>query len=147
MYRLLSSLLMAVSLTLGHGLAAAQTSPIDDSLYKAFGEKAGLAALMEDFVPRLVQDKRIASFFKDTNQSNLTQQLTEQLCMLSGGPCTYRGAPMKDVHADMGITKGDFNALVEVLQISMDAKGIAFSAQNRMLARLAPMHREIVTPR
>lgn len=27
----------------------------------------------------------------------------------------------------------------------MDAKGIPFAAQNRMLARLAPMHRDIIT--
>jgi hemoglobin len=51
---------------------------------------------------------------------------------------------MKSVHADFEIRKGDFNALVEVLQQAMDAQGIAFTAQNRMLARLAPMHRDII---
>jgi hemoglobin len=147
MKRNISSFLIALGLSLAQSLAAAQNSPADDSLYKAFGEKAGLSSLMEDFVQRLVQDKRIGSFFKDTNSTHLAQQLTEQLCMLSGGPCTYRGAPMKDAHLEMGITKSDFNALVEVLQVSMQAKGIAFPAQNRMLAKLAPMHREIVTPR
>jgi hemoglobin len=34
---------------------------------------------------------------------------------------------------------------VEVLQQSMDAKRIPFTAQNRMLALLAPMHRDIIT--
>ena len=43
------------------------------------------------------------------------------------------------------ITKGNFNALVEVLQQAMDAQGIAFGAQNRLLARLAPMHRDVIT--
>lgn len=52
---------------------------------------------------------------------------------------------MKEAHADLDITKGDFNALGDVLQVSMDAKGIPFGAQNRLLARLAPMHREVVT--
>jgi hemoglobin len=51
---------------------------------------------------------------------------------------------MKVVHAEMDISKADFNALVEVLQHSMDAKGIPFSVQNRMLAKLAPMHRDMV---
>ena len=51
---------------------------------------------------------------------------------------------MKEAHADQHIGKADFNALVEVLQQSMDAQGIAFTTQNRMLARLAPMHREII---
>jgi hemoglobin len=52
---------------------------------------------------------------------------------------------MGPVHASMNIGKGDFNALVAVLQQSMDAKGIPFAAQNGMLARLAPMPREIIT--
>ncbi len=147
MRRFMSSLLLTTCFILGHGWAGAQPAAADDSLYKAFGEKAGLTALMDDFVKRLVADKRIGSFFKDTNQTNLAQQLTDQLCMLSGGPCVYQGAPMKDVHADMDITKGDFNALVEALQASMEAKSIPFAAQRRMLARLAPMHREVVTKR
>jgi hemoglobin len=52
---------------------------------------------------------------------------------------------MDKVHRDLDIGKEHFNALVEVLQHSMDAKGIAFRAQNAMLARLAPMHRDIIT--
>jgi len=52
---------------------------------------------------------------------------------------------MKSGHADLGITKADFNALVEVLQTSMDAKGITFRSQNQLLALLAPMHRDIIT--
>lgn len=147
MHRFIPRLLLAACFILGTGLAHSQTGAADDSLYKAFGEKAGLATLMDDFVKRLVADKRIGSFFKDSNQPHLAQQLTEQLCMLSGGPCIYRGVPMKDAHADMDISKADFNALVEVLQVSMEAKGIPFAAQNRMLARLAPMHREVVTKR
>jgi hemoglobin len=116
----------------------------DDSLYRAWGGKAGIRAVVEDFVPRLYAHPRIGHFFKNTNRKHLTDMLTDQLCEQSGGPCKYEGATMKDAHADLGIGKGDFNALVEALQLSMDAKGIPFRGQNAMLARLAPMHREIV---
>jgi hemoglobin len=51
---------------------------------------------------------------------------------------------MKKAHAGIDVTKANFNALVEVLQQSMDARGIPFGAQNRLLAQLAPMHREII---
>jgi hemoglobin len=34
-----------------------------------------------------------------------------------------------------------------VLQRSMDAQGIGFTVQNRLLARLAPMHRDVVNVR
>ena len=126
-------------------LLLAGAAHADDSLYQAWGGKAGIRAVMDDFVPRLFADPRTAPFFKDTNRKNLIEQLTDQLCVEAGGPCQYTGAPMKEVHRDLGIARRDFNALVEILQQAMDAKEIPFAAQNRMLARLAPMHREIVT--
>ncbi len=119
----------------------------DDSLYQAFGGKPGLEKLMADFVPRLKADPRIGAFFKETNLKELQAQLTSQLCVVSGGPCKYEGANMKDAHADMEVRKADFNALVELLQQSMDAQGIPFTVQNRMLAQLAPMHRDVVNTR
>lgn len=117
----------------------------DDDLYVAFGEKAGLAALMDDFVERLVVDSRTKPFFEHADLDNLKTQLTDQLCALSGGPCQYGGREMKSAHEGMGVRTSHFNALVEVLQRSMDAKKIPFTQQNRMLALLAPMHRDIIT--
>ena len=132
-------------LLLASAAAFAQTPPANDSVYQAWGGKAGIRAVMDDFVPRLFADPRTAPFFKNANREHLTEQLTEQLCQQAGGPCTYTGVPMKLAHEDMDIRRRDFNALVEILQQAMDAKGIPFAAQNGMLARLAPMHREIVT--
>ena len=126
-------------------LSAAQTStPADVSLYIALGEKPGITALMNDFVDRLFADPAIGRFFKDTKPANLKEQLRDQVCFLSGGPCKYEGDSMKAVHADMGVRKADFNLLVEVLQAAMDTRGIPFRAQNRLLALLAPMHRDII---
>lgn len=140
---MMKRLLLIAALLACMGSAQAQGGP-DDSVYQAFGGQPGLVKLMDDFVPRLMADPRLQPFFKDTNLTNLKEQLVSQLCMVSGGPCKYAGADMKSVHADFEIRKGDFNALVEVLQQAMDAQGIAFAAQNRMLARLAPMHRDII---
>lgn len=133
---------MAAALLLS--TAQAQTPAADDSLYRAWGEKAGIQAVMRDFVVRLQADARMAPFFKDTNRDHLATQLTEQACQQAGGPCVYKGVPMKEAHEGMAIGRRDFNALVEVLQQSMAAKGIPFAAQNAMLARLAPMHRDII---
>ena len=91
-----------------------------DDLYKAFGEKAGLEALMEDFVKRLVEDPRTRPSFERADLANLKTKLVDQLCELAGGPCKYTGMDMKTAHAGMNVQKSDFNALVEVLQKSMD---------------------------
>lgn len=116
-------------------------------LYQALGEKPGIARLMDDFVNRVVKDPRIGGHFKEVKPQALKESLTDQICQLSGGPCQYEGADMKSAHADMDINKGHFNALVEVLQSAMDAQGIPFAQQNRLLALLAPMHRDVITLR
>lgn len=146
MKKTLLSLVLAASGLLMAGAAFAQTAP-NDQLYKAFGEKAGLVSLMDDFMVRLLADPRTGPHFKPSNQQRVKEQLVDQLCQLSGGPCVYKGADMKSAHANLDIKKSDFNALVEVLQQSMDAKGIPFRTQNQMLALLAPMHRDTITVR
>ena len=143
MFRFILTLLLAASAALFHGLADAHNA--DARLYQALGEKAGLDRLMDQFVETLAVDTRTQVFFANADKPRLKEQLTEQLCMLSGGPCVYRGAQMRGVHRGLEIARSDFNALVEVLQDTMDAQGIAFPVQNGLLARLAPMHREIVT--
>lgn len=133
--------------TAGPAAPAAMAAPAPAGLYQALGEKAGITRLMDDFVNRLVKDPRIGEHFKDVKPAALKESLTDQICSLSGGPCQYKGADMESVHADMDINKGHFNALVEVLQKAMDGQGIPFAQQNRLLALLAPMHRDIITVR
>lgn len=135
-----AGLLMAAS-------AMAQTASKNDQLYKAFGEKAGLVALMDDFMVRLLADPRTGPHFQPANQQRIKEQLVDQLCDLGGGPCQYKGADMQSSHSNLDIKKSDFHALVEVLQQSMDAKNIPFRKQNEMLALLAPMNRDIITPK
>ncbi len=147
MKKSLISLAIATSALLIASASFAQMAAKDDQLYKAFGEKAGLVSLMDDFMVRLLADPRTGPHFKPANQQRVKEQLVEQLCALGGGPCVYKGADMKSSHANLDIKKSDFNALVEVLQLSMDAKAIPFRKQNEMLALLAPMNRDIITPK
>ena len=63
----------------------------------------------------------------------------------SGGPVEYTGGDMKSVHAGMGITMQDFNALVEDLVAALDANGVSPAAKRMLLGALAPMASDIVT--
>jgi hemoglobin len=142
-----AKLVMASTLLAANASFGQQMAPKDDQLYKAFGEKAGLVVLMDDFMTRLLADPRTGPHFQPANQQRIKEQLVDQFCALAGGPCVYKGADMKSSHANLEIKKSDFHALVEVLQVSMDARGIPFHKQNEMLALLAPMNRDIITPK
>lgn len=129
-------------------VAPAPTPSADDlALLQAFGQRAGLGRLADDLVERLRVDARIGAFFKDTKPAHLKQQLADQFCAVMNGPCVYDGETMKNSHADLKISRKDFFALVELLQATMDARQIPFAAQNQLLARLAPLHRDIITLR
>ncbi|KFN52146.1 hypothetical protein N790_03350 [Arenimonas malthae CC-JY-1] len=110
-----------------------------------FGGEAGLARLMDTFMAGLLADERMGPFFANADQERVKRQLVEQFCVILGGDCEYTGRDMKTSHAGLGIDRADFNRLVEVLQVAMDAHDVPFRAQNKLLARLAPMHREVVT--
>ena len=149
MLRKLLRALAALSLALGfppvhasqEGAGMSQTG-----LYEAFGKKEGLVRLTEDFVNRLTSDPRTADFFKESNIRRVKEKIAEQLCVVTGGPCTYTGDSMAEVHKGMGVKMKDFNAVVEDLQDVMHNHHIAFADQNRLLALLAPMYRDMVKP-
>lgn len=149
MKKLLIATLMALSGLVSVSANAQSAAPVasvkSDALFQALGGKPGLQALMDTFVTGLKADKRIGDQFKDTKASFLSSQLVDQVCAATGGPCKYDGPDMKTAHADMGITKGHFHALVEVLQTAMDTRKIPFATQNQLLALLAPMHRDIIS--
>jgi hemoglobin len=126
--------------------SAPDPAPADPSLravFEQFGGEPGLVALMDELMTRMLADPRLRSYFQQVDQAAVKKHLVEQVCAILGGGCTYTGRDMRRAHAGLGIDRADFNALVEDLQRAMDAKGIPFRAQNRLLAKLAPMHREI----
>lgn len=124
--------------------ACAQQPPRDDGLYRDLGEQAGITRIVEGTLLNAVQDPRISRHFLDIDIERLRDKLIEQLCYESGGPCTYSGDSMEESHKGQNLTPSDFNALVESLQDAMDAQGVATPAQNRLLARLAPMREQVI---
>jgi hemoglobin len=125
--------------------ANAGATPVNDvRLFDAFHGKAGLDRISADLVDRSERDARISDIFKTTDSVRLKRTLSEQFCYILAGPCAYTGRDMAAAHKDMGLAGADMNALVENLQLAMDKEGVPFSAQNRLLAKLAPMKREMM---
>ncbi|MGH8107118.1 MAG: group I truncated hemoglobin [Arenimonas sp.] len=132
----------------GSAVDMSKTAPAYPELlpvFKQFGEEAGLVKLMDVFMEKLLADPRMRPFFENSDQARVKKHLVEQFCVILGGPCTYSGRDMKSSHAALGIDRAHFNALVEDLQWAMNKQGIPFRAQNKLLAKLAPMHRQIET--
>ena len=116
----------------------------EGAAFEAFGGVEGVSRIIDDLVDRSVIDPRLEEIFKPTDLVRLRRTLKEQVCFILGGPCAYTGRDMASSHKDLGVTTAEFNALVENLQGAMDAAGVPFRAQNRLLAKLAPMKGDVV---
>jgi hemoglobin len=121
--------------------AAPFTGP---EMIKAFHGTEGIDRIVDDLVERIKIDKRTTEAFHASDFVRLRRTLKEQFCYILGGDSKYTGRDMVSVHKDHGVKTGEFNALVEDLQDAMNAEGVAFTAQNRFLAKLAPMKRVVV---
>jgi len=123
---------------------AGATTVSGDRLWQAFGEEPGVARIVDRLVALNTADPRISDIFKGQDLVRLRRTLKEQFCYILGGGCTYTGRAMKAAHKDMGLQTADMGALVENLQAAMRAEHVPFAAQNRLLAKLAPMKRDVV---
>lgn len=126
---------------------SAPTVPVitdDTALFETFGGREGLTRIMDDVMPRWLNNPRTRPFFENSDQERIKLQLVEQFCVIMNGPCTYSGRTMAEAHRGMNVDEGAFYALVEELQRSLNAQKVPFAAQNRLIAALAPMHRDII---
>lgn len=129
-------------------LALAWFAPVhaaDDATYRGLGGQQGIKKIVATLVTLIQADPRIKESFSDSDMKHVGMRLEEQFCMLSGGPCVYKGEEMAETHRGLKVTNAQFNALAEDLQIAMERQGVPSHVQNKLVAKLAPMQRAIVT--
>jgi len=114
------------------------------TLFASMGGEAVLHTAVDRFAEIVEADDRINFTFAETDISKFKELLFEQLCELSGGPCHYSGRDMRTAHAKLKITTAEFNALAEDLYLALGKAGVPYRLQNRLMALLAPMQRQIV---
>jgi len=147
MRKYIAPVLLTVTLALSATMASAQAK---DALYKSLGGKKAIVAVVDLFVGNVAADTKINSFFaadiKDPAKlKKFKMNLVNQICEAAGGPCKYTGKSMKDAHAGMGITSGDFDALVGDLVAALDKGGVKPADKATLLSVLGPMKSDIVT--
>ena len=146
MRKLLLSLLLTCSIV-GEVLAQGASSSSGEqkkTLYERLGGEAAISAVVDDFAQRVLADPRIHQKFAKSNAPRLLYFLKQQICAATGGPCKYEGRDMQTAHRNMGITNGEFNALVEDLVATLNKFNVPKPEQDELLGILAPMRSQIV---
>ena len=137
-------------LGLGMLIAAAAMAPAvrasaGETLYDRLGGEAGVKRIVNDGIDLYFSDPRLHTYFDNINPAWLKPRFATYICAVSDGPCTYRHRSMAATHKALHVNEAAFDATVEDLQQAMRQQAVPFWVQNRLLARLAPLERSIVT--
>jgi hemoglobin len=127
--------------------AQASAQPAAPSLYKRLGGYDAIAAVVDDFVPRLVGDPQLARFFvghgSDT-RVRIRQLAVDMVCMATGGPCLYIGRDMKTAHKGLGITEADWTTMTNHFVASLDKFKVGQKEKDDLLAIVTGLKKDIV---
>lgn len=116
----------------------------EENLFLALGGQEGVNVIVENFIMAIAEDERVIDHFAVSNVERFRSMMREHLCAIADGPCEYTGDSMVDTHVGMGVTEGDFNAIVEDMMVAMNQAGVPIGTQNRLLSRLAELRGEII---
>lgn len=125
-------------------VSVAVAGPGAPTLFESIGGEAKLRAAMHEFVLIIESDDRINFTFANTDLKKFEELLYEQFCNITQGGCKYTGRDMYTAHAKLNINNAEFNALTEDLYEAFDRVHVPYRLQNKVVAMLAPMERDVV---
>ena len=125
-------------------LGGEQMTTHTQSLYDRLGGLDVINALTESWVACVGGDDRANGKFVRTDIPRLKKEVADQLCEATGGPCTYTGRSMRDTHAGMKTTAGEFDVVMQHLGAALDHLNVPKTEQDELVDLLSPMRDDIV---
>jgi hemoglobin len=123
------------------------------SLYDRLGGVYAIAAAMDDFIDRVMDDPRLNANPKvneahhRVSRAGFKYLVTEQVCAAAGGPQRYTGRTMADSHAHLDITPDEWLAFLDDLQQTFDKFGVGAAERQELLAIVESTRGDIVIQR
>ena len=125
--------------------------PAKPSLYDRLGGVYAIAAVVDDFIDRLMDDPRLNANPKvneahhRVSRAGFKYLVTEQVCEAAGGPQHYTGRSMRDSHQHLDITPTEWLAFLDDLQQTLDKFGVPQPEQRELFAIVDTTRGDIVT--
>jgi hemoglobin len=142
-----SILALLLFLSWSAGAQAMAQGTKEKSLYERLGGYDAIAAVVDDFIGRLVADKQFNKFFVGHSEDSLKkirQHVVNQFCAAAGGPCLYTGRDMKTSHHGLGITSDDWDVSAKHLVETLDKFKVPEKEKNDLLAFVTSLKKDIV---
>lgn len=120
------------------------------SLYERLGGVYAIAAVVDDFIERIMVDSRLnANPLVDeahhrVSKAGFKYLVTEQVCWAAGGPQRYTGRSMRDSHAHLDITEFEWQSFLDDLRQTFDKFEVPAAERAELLAIVESTKSDIV---
>jgi len=138
----------AVAMRIDHSpdLVSVKTNAIEtESLFDRLGGQGAIEAVVAALYERVLADAELAPFFRGADMALLERKQTEFLGQAFGGPATYKGPSMKQVHAAMQIEPRHFDRVANHLAATLESLGVAQELIREVLSIAGSLKTEIVS--
>jgi hemoglobin len=140
-------------------------SDVKKPLYDRLGGEKGIAAIVDDFVNRMLNDPRVNFDRKgvtkgsilnresaqwDASAANVDQlkkHIAQLIALSTGGPAHYDGQEMKHAHAGLKITNAEMDAAIGDLKATLDKLAVAIEEQKELMAIIETTRPQVVEER
>ena len=125
-----------------------ETKPM--TLYERLGGVFAIATVVDDFVDRIMDDPRLNAnprvneAHHKVAPAGFKYLVTEQLCEATGGPQRYTGRSMRDSHAELAISEGEWQAFLDDLKLTLDKFKVPAAEQAELFALVGSTKHDIV---
>jgi hemoglobin len=120
------------------------------SLYERLGGVFAIAAVVDDFIDRVMSDPKLNANPKvdeahhKVHPAGFKYLVTEQVCWATGGPQTYTGRSMAESHEHLDINEVEWQAFREDFQATLDKFEVPAAEQAELFAIVESTKSDIV---
>ena len=120
------------------------------SLYERLGGVYAIAAVVDDFIDRIMDDPRLNANPKvdeshhRVSRAGFKYLVTEQVCQATGGPQKYTGRSMRDSHIHLDITPTEWEAFLDDFRQTLSKFGVPQAEQSELFAIVDSTRGDIV---
>ena len=149
----------------GKGTGRDDEKDVKKPLFDRLGGEKGVAAIVDDFVDRMINDPRVNFVRKGVtkgsilnresaqwdasaaNVGQLKKHIAQLIALSTGGPAHYDGREMKQAHAGLHISNAEMDAAIGDLKASLDKLAVATEEQKELLAIVETTRPQVVEER
>ena len=110
-----------------------ETQAATATLYERLGGPGKIVAIASDLVDAHIVNPLIGQRFQKIDEEVAKRHAFEFFCMGSGGPESYTGRDLHEVHTGMNASEQEFLAAVDDLMMVLDRHGIGEREKQEVL--------------